>query len=260
MTTAPKARRRRPNPEPAPTCARAPEALGLLEERLGHAFADRAALEAALTHPSRRPLPLGPRSDAAGVDYQRLEFLGDALVSAVVSELLFARFPEAREGTLTVRRAAMVRESRLAQAARVLDLPPLIAAGVSETAQGFGARESVLADVFEALIAALWLDTPPAGQRAARTLLERLFEADLAEPLTDQLKPAKSRLQELVQARWKLQPRYVVEPGASGPSAVTVAVVIDPHLTVRADGRSRREAEQRAAELALSQLEGETQP
>jgi ribonuclease-3 len=258
MTTAPKARRRRA-PSEAASPAHDPEALAALEERLGHAFAHRAALEAALTHPSRLP-PQAPRpASPLGGDYQRLEFLGDALVGAVISELLFARFPEAREGALTVRRAAMIRESRLAEAARALALQPLVAAGASETAQGFCDRDSVLADVFEAVIAALWLDAPE-GQAAARALLGRLFEADLAEPPSEQQKPAKSRLQELAQARWKVQPRYLIETPEAAGDLVAVSVIVAAHLSVRAEGRSRREAEQRAAELALTHLEGEPPP
>jgi ribonuclease-3 len=265
MMTARKATHRRPDSEPVPSPAHAPEALEALEARLGHAFADRGLLIAALTHPSRTGVPARraarPGASEAGPDYQRLEFLGDALVGAVLSELLFARCPDAREGALTVRRAAMVREARLAEAARALALPPLITAGVSETAQGFGDRDSVLADVFEAIVAALWLDAPPAGQVAARALLARLFADDLGLPRdAELLKPAKSRLQELVQARWKLQPRYLLDPESTAPESVVVSVVIAPHLTVRAEGRSRREAEQRAAELALTQLAGESQP
>jgi ribonuclease-3 len=240
----------------APPTPHEPAALDALEARLGHVFADRGLLMAALTHPSFVGAPAG--------DYQRLEFLGDALVSAILSEHLFARFPEAREGALTVRRAAMVKESRLAEAARALDLSPLILAGPGKQTADFGARDSVLADALEAIVAALWLDgrsRAPSAPEPAQALILRLFAHDLDAPLdTERLKPAKSRLHELAQGRWKIQPRYAMASPPGPDGTVSVSVCIAPHLTVTAEGRSRREAEHRAAELALSRLEREPTP
>jgi ribonuclease-3 len=252
---APRSRRRRADKAspPQPT----PGALDGLEAALGHRFSDRNLLLSALTHRS-----FANDHHGQGVtDYQRLEFLGDAVVGCVMADLLYRRDPKAREGTLTLRRAALVKEARLAEAARVLALPPLIRVGQGDEAKAFPERDSVLADVFEALIAALWLDAGQDALPRIEALLTRLFGDDLAGKAPSRaLKPPKSRLQELSQERWKITPRYRITGEPTDGDLVEVALVIGDVLTLTATGQNRRDAENSAALAAIAHLEGETVP
>ena len=218
-----------------------------LELALGHHFADRALLDEALTHPSyanvqaQRGLPVR--------DNQRLEFLGDAVVDLCVSERLFDADPDAREGALTERRAGLVNEARLADAARALGLGRHLKLAPGEERSGFRERASVLADALEALAAAIYRD---AGLCAARAfVLRALPELEVGRP--ERLKPAKARLQELTQQRWKLTPSYATQP-ADGDDVVVTEVRVGDRLCARGEGSSRRDAENRAAHAALSAL------
>jgi ribonuclease-3 len=239
-------------------------ALAALEIALGHRFAERAGLVSALTHRSFANDFVGP--DGTPIeDYQRLEFLGDAVVGCIMADLLYRKDPHAREGVLTLRRAALVREARLAAAARELGVPTVVRVGNGDEARAFPERDSVLADVFEALVAAIWLDAGADGRMRVEALVARLFADNLG---SDQgamtLKPAKSRLQELAQERWKITPRYRVldaneyTPDPQAPT--TVELAIGDVLTVRASGQSRRDAEIRAAELAIEHIHGDSAP
>jgi len=230
--------------------------LEQLEQVLGHVFTDRSLLISALTHRSfandHQYLELS--------DYQRLEFLGDAVVGCVVADLLYRQDPKAREGVLTLRRASMVKEERLADAARSLGLKQLIRVGQGEEASEFPDRDSVLSDVFEAVIAAIWLDAGAERLARAEALMIRVFADDLAtKSPTRLLKPPKSRLQELSQARWKLTPRYVIYV-TEDEAQTTVELTIGDQLSLRATGTSRKTAENRAAEQALAQILGEPHP
>jgi ribonuclease-3 len=250
-----RASRARRGRDDVPSPAEPPaEALAALERAIGHRFSDRSQLLAALTHRS-----FANDHHGRGVtDYQRLEFLGDAVVGCVMADLLFRRDPKAREGTLTLRRAALVKEARLAEAARDLSLPALIRVGQGDEASAFPERDSVLADVFEALIAAIWVDAGHDALPCIDALIARLFERDLADRTPSRaLKPPKSRLQELSQERWKITPRYRLT-GDGEP--VEVTVVIGDILTLTATGANRRDAENRAALTAIAHLEGETIP
>ena len=148
----------------------------------GHAFRDPALLERALTHRS-----------AAAVHNERLEFLGDALVGAIVAEALYARWPKAAEGELTRARAALVRESALAALARRLELGPRILLGPGEMKSGGHRRESILSDALEAVVGAIYLD---AGFETCRSVVLPWFaEAIEALPPPHKLgKDAKTRL------------------------------------------------------------------
>lgn len=256
---------RHPMPDANPTApARANDQdaldpLAPLEARLGWVFHDRALLVQALTHPtytneSRQRAEPGAADDAA--DNQRLEFLGDAIVGLCTSELVYAADPLAREGVLTQRRAALVHEARLARAARELGLGAHLRLGRGEVLNGMCERASVLADAFEAVVAAIWCDAGPEARTVISALFRRVFAADLAADGGPALhKPAKARLQEATQHAWKLTPVYaVLAAHPQGPAAFEVEVRVGTRLAARGTGRSRREAEQKAALAGLAEL------
>ncbi|MGZ5235424.1 MAG: ribonuclease III, partial [Caldimonas sp.] len=182
--------------------------LLVLQQRIGHRFADPGLLQRALTHRSY------------GTDHnERLEFLGDAVLSLVVSSLLFDRFGDSDEGDLTRVRAHLVREDSLHRAALQLGLPELLRLGEGEARGGGALRASILADALEAMIGAVYLDggLPAARQLVLRLLAERIDRLPQGpDPTVD---PAvhdyKSRLQELVAREEGLVPEYVCDE--SGP-------------------------------------------
>lgn len=208
----------------------------------GHVFRDPALLERALTHRS-----------AAPVHNERLEFLGDALVGAIVAEALFIRWPKAAEGELTRARAELVRESSLAALARRLELGARILLGPGEMKSGGHRRDSILADAFEAVIAAIYLD---AGFETCRAVVLPWFaEAIDALPPPHKLgKDAKTRLQEWLQARQLPLPAYTLlsESGEDHAKLFRAECALsDPPLRREGEAGSRRAAEQLAAEAVL---------
>jgi ribonuclease III len=224
-----------------------------LAETLGYRFEDRAILERALTHRSRAHEGGGA---AAGNTYERLEFLGDALLSFLVSERLMNDDPDADEGTLTRRRQSIVSTRALAVVSQRLGLGKALILGRGEDATGGRAKPSLLADAFESILAAVYLD---GGLRAARAFVRRHLKDELARTL-DETGPgtdAKTRLQELIQARWRLTPRYRIV-GTTGPAHAhefTAEVLIGEAIAGRGSGSSRKDAEREAARDALSAIE-----
>ena len=216
-----------------------------LLERLGIGFADPALLDEALSHRS-----------AGGRHYERLEFLGDSLLSFVVSTELCRRRPDDDEGALSRLRASLVREGTLAEIARELELGRHLVLGTGERKSGGFARDSILADAVESLIGAVHAD---AGFEAARALVLRLFEERLANlPSAESLKDPKTRLQELLQARGLERPTYevVAESGRAHERRFTVRCTLGATgASVRATASSRRKAEQAAAERLLERAE-----
>ena len=208
-----------------------------LLERLGLAFENPALLDEALSHRS-----------AGAVHYERLEFLGDSLLSFVISAELYRLRPGADEGALSRLRASLVRQSALAEIARELELGRHLALGAGERRSGGFARDSILADAVESLIGAVEVDR---GFEAARALVLRLFAGRLADlPEPESLKDPKTRLQELLQARGLERPVYEVvgESGAAHERRFTVRCTLGAiGATVRATATSRRKAEQAAA-------------
>ena len=211
---------------------------------IGYAFRDPALHELALSHRS-----VGARNN------ERLEFLGDALVNLLVAEMLYERFPKADEGELTRLRARLVSEPALAAIARELELGDMLHLGPGELKSGGFRRASILADAFEALIAAVYLD---GGWQVCRDTVRGLFDAhvDVAAVNTD--KDAKTRLQELLQAHALALPVYdlVGSSGADHAKVFDVACVVDAcALRIEGRGSSRRAAEQAAATAALPLVE-----
>jgi ribonuclease III len=216
----------------------------LLAARLGYAPRDRALLVVALTHRS-----------AEGPNNERLEFLGDSVLNLLLSERLYREFPMASEGDLSRLRARLVSEEPLAEIASQMQLGEFLSLGSGELKTGGFRRQSILADAFEALVGALYLD---GGLEAVRTTVGPLFEARIAalpEPST--LKDAKTRLQEYLQANGRPLPLYTVKRTSGEPHAQIFLVSCSvPHASVDTEGEgpSRRRAEQIAAQAALAAL------
>jgi ribonuclease-3 len=225
-------------------CAQAP-ALLALQHRLGYVFADPRYLVRAVTHKS------------FGADhYERLEFLGDAVLNLAVSALLYKKFDRSDEGDLTRVRAHLVRQDMLHKLALQLALPDVMRLSEGEAKGGGALRPSILADALEAIIGAVYLD---AGSDAARDLVLRLFEPLVLESTMEGWsKDAKTALQEWLQGRKMPVPTYnIVETrGKAHEQTFVVACDLpDLSMSVRGEGLSRRAAEQAAAQAALSRLQ-----
>ena len=215
-----------------------------LRETLGYEPSDLTWFEVALTHRS-----------ADGANNERLEFLGDAVLSLISAQYLYERFPEADEGALSRLRARMVSGEFLARQAAAAQLGELLVLGPGELKSGGFRRESILADALEALCGALYLD---GGLEAARGGILRWLERGLPdEGLLSELKDPKTRLQELLQARGLPLPRYSIDSveGELHAQLFRVTCEVEP-MAARAEGRgsSRRRAEQAAAAGVLEQI------
>ena len=223
------------------------DADGRLQGRLGYAFNDPGLLHQALTHRSR-----GAHNN------ERLEFLGDAILDFVIAELLYRAEADAHEGRLTRLRAHLVRRETLAAIARDLDLGESLRLGPGELKSGGRGRDSILADAFEAVIGAIYLD---AGLPSCRDVLEALYRDRLARAAREMgLKDPKTRLQELLQGQGRALPQYTVVSleGAPHDQSFTVECQVDGMPSpVAGFGSSRRKAEQDAASKALEKLDGD---
>ena len=219
--------------------------MQVLEERLGHAFQNRKLLETALTHPS-----FG--GDHHVPHYQRLEFLGDAVLELAVSRYLYFELPEVDEGKLTRIRAALVREESLNRAARRIGLGEFIRLSVGEERSGGREKPSILSDVMEAVLAAVYLD---AGFDEAVRIIDMVQGEELRpEVLKDHL-DAKSRLQELMQRDGRM-PSYDYLSMEGPPHAPVFAYrVMDGEQELgRGSGTSKQNAQQAAARDALKRM------
>lgn len=210
---------------------------------LGYRFQQPALLEEALTHRS-----------ASVSNNERLEFLGDALLSLVIAEYLFHRYPKASEGELSRLRASLVKGETLAELARNLKLGEALRLGQGELKSGGSQRESILSDALEAIFGAAYLD---GGLAAGRTVILHLYQEHLgALASASELKDPKTRLQECQQARQQSLPVYNVLEIRGEPHAqsFTVECTVAEFRAV-AVGNSRRKAEQEAARLVLEQMQ-----
>lgn len=219
-----------------------------LQRRIGYRFEQPLLLRQALTHRS-----------SSSVNNERLEFLGDALISAYVAQRLYEQQPRAGEGALSRLRASLVREQSLARLARDIDLGPLLQLGEGELKSGGWRRDSVLADALEALVAAAYLDGSTAALKA---VCAHLFDAALADlPDPETLKDPKTRLQEWLQGRSRPLPVYEVLE-ESGPAHrryfLVRASLTDEDRASNASGSSRRIAEQQAASALFESLQSST--
>jgi ribonuclease III len=232
-----------------------PARMAELEARLGHVFRNPTLCETAMTHTSW----LNEAGQPDRSDNERLEFLGDAVLDLVVSDLLMRRFPDRREGDLSRARAALVSESGLARVAAALDIGRFILLGKGEERTGGRARPSILANALEALIGAIYID---AGFDVVAAVASRHFEGRVEDVDSHALLDYKSRLQERAQALWQTAPIYevVAEDGPDHDKRFEVALSLGGRPYGRAVGRSKKEAEQGAAAAALEAIERGEKP
>jgi ribonuclease-3 len=217
---------------------------------LGYSFRDPALLRLALTHRSFAH----ERGQGLGEHNERLEFLGDAVVDLSVACMLMELLPGAREGRLTKLRAMVVREESLAQGARQLGLGDFLRLGRGEAQSGGRDKPSILSDTYEALMGAIYLD---AGFDEADRVIRQSLGPLLAEAVEGELdRDFKGRLQEVIQARGDPAPRYEVvdEWGPDHDKTFVAAVFMDDAELARAEGASKKVAEQRAARNALLKM------
>ena len=218
-----------------------------LESAIGCAFKNKDLLGEALTHRSY----LNENSQWPLPHNERLEFLGDAVLELIVSDVLYKKFPTAPEGKMTVLRAALVNYQMLARVAAGLRLGDFIFMSKGERADTSKAREVILANAMEALIGAIYLD---GGITATEDFTERFVLSHLQEILdTKSYKDAKSELQELVQERLKLTPTYRVleESGPAHQRIFKIGVFFGDKLIADGKGASKQEGELEAAKKAL---------
>ena len=222
-----------------------------LEQRIGYRFRDRGLLEHALTHKSRAA------EDASGgvFDNESLEFLGDAVLGLVVADVLFRKYPGYTEGQKSKIKAAVVSTQSLARHSEQLRLGEHLILGRGEEKTGGRFKQALLADTYEALIAAIYLD---GGLAPAAAFLEReltdAIESGSVQTVVGQ--DYKSALQERLQALGRELPEYRVA-GEAGPDhrkLFSIDVVVEGEVLGRATGRAKKEAEQEAARLALEKL------
>ena len=216
-----------------------------LMRRIGHDFRRPELLEQALTHRS-----LGRNNN------ERLEFVGDAVLGFITAEALYRRFSKADEGQLSRLRAGLVKKETLAEVAREIDLGRWLRLGPGELRTGGHARDSILADALEAVFAAVYLD---AGLESARGVILGLIGPRLEASRVDRpLKDPKTRLQERLQARHQPLPRYevvAIEGSAHEQTFKVTCELPGLDLQTQGEGRSRRNAEQQAAEHMLKRLQ-----
>ncbi len=220
-----------------------------LEEKIGYSFKDRNLLKRALTHSSyaneQKINKLG--------DYERLEFLGDAVLELVSSEFIYNKYPDYPEGKLTRIRSSNVCEPALAYCAREFELDTYILLGKGEEATGGRNRDSILSDVCEAVIGALYLD---GGMQVAHDFIHRFILSDLEDKTL--FLDSKSILQEMTQAanHTTLDYRVVGEKGPAHDKEFTVDVFVGGKKAGRGTGKTKKAAEQAAAYQAVKKFKG----
>lgn len=218
-----------------------------IERTLGYTFKNKILLREALTHKSfKQPY-----------NNERLEFLGDAVLDLIVGEYLFERFPKHDEGKLSKMRASLVNEEGFTRLARHIRLGDAIFLSNAEENNGGRSKPSLLSNAFEAVIGAIYLE---AGLPPVKTITAHLLESVYSEISLDSLfKDHKTALQELTQARFGITPEYRLV-GSSGPDhkkEFTIAIVIDGKEYAKASGKSKKVAQQEAAEQTIARLKKE---
>jgi ribonuclease III len=225
--------------------------LEALEEALGYRFNDPSILDCALTHRSYA----NENPDLLKQDNERLEFLGDAVLTLCISDLLMKKFPDCTEGDLSKIRSSIVNEKPLAKLARELRLGDYLLLGRGEDISGGRLKSSLLANALEAIIAAVYCDT---GFEGVCTFVERRF-LPLLDTGTVKLlyQDYKTALQELTQNRFRVIPRYSVirEFGPDHDKVFQIRVSVGDVLSTAGLGRNKKEAEQRAAKKALEAID-----
>ena len=225
--------------------------LEALAGRLGYEFKDLALLDQALKHSSYVHENKGGRCDSN----ERLEFLGDAVLELCVSQMLYLHFPKADEGAMSKARSSLVNESHLARAARELDLGRFMMLGRGEEIQNGREKPSLLSDAMEAALAAVYLD---GGLDQVSRVVDRLLGGKLERAIQRaSRKDFKTRIQEKVQERLHITPRYqlVEAVGPDHEKLFRVMLLVDGREIAQGNGKSKKEAEQQAAQKGLELLE-----
>jgi len=231
---------------PRPARLRTDEERAELEHRLNYTFARPELLRIALTHPSA----------AVGADahYERLEFLGDAVLDLAIADLLMRQLPEAKEGVLSKERASIVNGRTLAAKAQAIGIGRALRLGKGEEKSGGREKVSILAASFEAVIGAIYTD---GGLAAAQRVIEALFADDIGGPAAE--RDYKTELQEIAYRRFRTQPVYELI-GSRGPDHAkmfTTRIRIAGRELGIGEGGSKKQSEQAAARAALDRIGGE---
>jgi ribonuclease-3 len=224
-----------------------------LEQLIGHIFNNHDLLRQAMTHPSF----LHENFETDIKDYQRLEYLGDAILGMLLAELLYLRYPEWEEGALSQLRSRLAGQDVLADRARSMGLGDYILLGRGEDQSAGRDKDSILSDVLEALIAALYLD---AGLDVARSLIVKLFDELAAAPHKLILgRDSKSELQELLSLNGHSHPEYLLidESGPPHDRQFCFQILIDGLPVSEGQGKSKKIAQQAAAAAALEKIQSE---
>ena len=223
------------------------------EEKIGYTFKDKHLIHQALSHSSYANEKKHPNGSN-----ERLEFLGDSVLSIVVSDYLYKHLTSVAEGDLTKLRASLVCEKSLHVFARQIDLGSYLLLGKGEENTGGRERPSILADAFEAVIAAIYLD---GGMEAARKHILRFIPEDLEHEAKKAFSDFKTVLQEVVQKNPEEKVEYVLigEEGPDHNKRFVVEVTLNSQVIGKGKGRSKKEAEQLAAKEALELMGYETQ-
>lgn len=226
------------------------EKLRTLEERLGWAFADLTLLDNALTHRSY----INENSTSGCRDNERLEFLGDAVLELTVSDMLMRKYPDHAEGQLSKLRASVVNEQPLAEMARRFGIGEHLLLGRGEEGSGGRTKSSLLANAFESIVAAMFLD---GGFDRTAAFVRGLFEPLIAGGSIDSVyRDYKTAAQERTQVLFHEMPRYTLlsESGPDHDKRFETGFMIGERLIATGRGRSKKEAEQQAARTALEEL------
>jgi ribonuclease III len=233
------------------------QGLGIekIQESIGYKFKKRSLLEQALTH--RSYANEHPESDPG--QNERLEFLGDAVLNLALSALLFKKFPSLPEGALSRIRAGQVNEKNLAQMAMLMDLGTYLIIGRGEEATAGREKPSLLANAFEAVLGAVFMD---GGFKSASTIISRLFQPHLEDQPETAAFDYKTLLQEYCQGRLKKVPLYRVlqEEGPDHKKIFLIEVRVTDQVVGTGKGKTKKEAQQKAAKKALLQLKPKHQP
>ena len=216
------------------------------EKKIGYKFKNRDLLQTALTHSS-----FANESHGGAQSYERLEFLGDSILGFVTAEYLYAAFPKLPEGKLTKKRASLVCEQSLCGFSRALGVGEALRLSHGERHSGGRDRASILADVFESITAAIYLDSGSMDE--ARKFVLRYIEPAATEAGERPFKDHKTMLQEIIQQNPGERLEYVLigERGPDHDKHFTVEVHLNSNVIGRGGGRSKKEAEQQAAREAL---------
>lgn len=218
-----------------------------IETIAGQRFKNHQLVKKALTHKSSK---LADEHN----NYERMEFLGDAVLGLVVSDLLYSAYRNEDEGRLTYYKDTLIQMKSLAGKAREMGLGQYVIVGAKERRNGFSNSDVLLGDIFESLIGAIYLDM---GFKGVCKFIKKLFEEDVAHIKEQPEWDFKSKLNNIAQEIYKIPPDYKVlgEPVINGMKIYRVAVEVNRRVIAHGEARSKKEAEQKAAMKALAKLE-----